>query len=408
MTSSPTRLLQNGALYHPPIHARMDSGSNSRTRRVLHACSCVATDRADSTLSHRSWSGRHERRSPHAQVVQASALQSLREAVLLLPAPGAPRRARRSRQGPPPLSFPPREQPRRRVHPPFLCIRVPHPRISQHRARTPTLCRGDHPQVDLGVDWMNDHADVALPWALECVMTPDLLLTFALILLLYIYTLLQLTRTHIRPDLRLNAAPKCRVVDCIQRARPRTLREAGPNRLGHCASIQRRATRHPLDVHKARVVAYGALLSDGSCELPAPAEATASPEDTGCSRLRIPTWVTRYSCGPENGRDPAVFLVSVFFSIGNRLTKIPAPWFRRGASLSPFLLKLFFTYSLCYLCFMFYSIPWFLASILHNIIIFSGHCTRQQDAATSRSHRHSSSTMRTLMSIGRIVTIRPG
>jgi len=25
----------------------------------------------------------------------------------------------------------------------------------------------------LGADWMNDHADVALPWALECVMTPD-------------------------------------------------------------------------------------------------------------------------------------------------------------------------------------------------------------------------------------------
>ena len=25
----------------------------------------------------------------------------------------------------------------------------------------------------LGADWMNDHADEALPWALECVMTPD-------------------------------------------------------------------------------------------------------------------------------------------------------------------------------------------------------------------------------------------
>jgi len=29
-------------------------------------------------------------------------------------------------------------------------------------------------EFDLGADWMNDHADVALPWALECAMTPDL------------------------------------------------------------------------------------------------------------------------------------------------------------------------------------------------------------------------------------------
>ena len=26
----------------------------------------------------------------------------------------------------------------------------------------------------LGADWMNDHADVALPWALECVMTRNI------------------------------------------------------------------------------------------------------------------------------------------------------------------------------------------------------------------------------------------
>ena len=26
-------------------------------------------------------------------------------------------------------------------------------------------------KFSLGADWMNDHADVALPWALECVMT---------------------------------------------------------------------------------------------------------------------------------------------------------------------------------------------------------------------------------------------
>ena len=36
----------------------------------------------------------------------------------------------------------------------------------------PSSGRG-HPQgvISLGADWMNDHADVALPWALECAMT---------------------------------------------------------------------------------------------------------------------------------------------------------------------------------------------------------------------------------------------
>jgi hypothetical protein len=32
-------------------------------------------------------------------------------------------------------------------------------------------------QFGLGADWMNDHADVALPWAKECVMSPDHSLT---------------------------------------------------------------------------------------------------------------------------------------------------------------------------------------------------------------------------------------
>jgi len=127
---------------------------------------------------------------------------------------------------------------------------------------------------------------------------------------------------------------------------PCTLREAGPNRLGHCASIQRRATRHPLDVPRARVVAYGALLSHGSCELPAPAEATASPEDTGCSRLRIPTWVTRYSCGARPRR---ISCINFFFywesTDQNSRPLVPTPHVA-----FPFLLKLFFTYRICYLC----------------------------------------------------------
>jgi len=118
----------------------------------------------------------------------------------------------------------------------------------------------------------------------------------------FFHTLLQPTRMHMRSDLLLlDVAPKCCVTDYFQRARPHacrcslvfpgrgpsTLREAGLDRLGCGASPRRRATRHPLDVHKARVVAYGAPLSDGPCGLPAPAEATASPEDTGCSQSPI-------------------------------------------------------------------------------------------------------------------------
>src|SRR5712675_1936713 len=32
-------------------------------------------------------------------------------------------------------------------------------------------------KYNLGADWMNDHADVALPWAVECVLTPSFSLT---------------------------------------------------------------------------------------------------------------------------------------------------------------------------------------------------------------------------------------
>jgi len=68
---------------------------------------------------------------------------------------------------------------------------------------------------------------------------------------------------------------------------PSTLHEAGLNGLSCGAPPRRRATRYPLDAPKARVVAYGAPLSDGPCGLPAPAEATTSPEDTGCSIARF-------------------------------------------------------------------------------------------------------------------------
>jgi hypothetical protein len=38
--------------------------------------------------------------------------------------------------------------------------------------RLRTCIAGTARKFSLGTDWMNDHADVALPWALECVMNP--------------------------------------------------------------------------------------------------------------------------------------------------------------------------------------------------------------------------------------------
>ena len=94
--------------------------------------------------------------------------------------------------------------------------------FSRYTTTTPTPYHGDRSKVGLGADWMNDHADVALSWTLECVMNPDLWLPFTLN---GFFMLLQPTRTHIRFDLqRLDAAPKCCVADYIQRARPHAFR----------------------------------------------------------------------------------------------------------------------------------------------------------------------------------------
>jgi len=51
-------------------------------------------------------------------------------------------------------------------------------------------------ELDLGADWMNDHADVALPWALECVMTPKLLTRFPSLILLLLPHCSQQGRTY--------------------------------------------------------------------------------------------------------------------------------------------------------------------------------------------------------------------
>jgi len=101
-----------------PICTCTDSDSDSCPVFFLHPCARVgAADSTASTASHRSCSERHERRSSYAQLAHPSALRSLQEAVLLLPVPGVPRRARRSRHGPPPVQLPPREHPRHRPHP---------------------------------------------------------------------------------------------------------------------------------------------------------------------------------------------------------------------------------------------------------------------------------------------------
>jgi len=111
----------------------------------------------------------------------------------------------------------------------------------------------------LGADWMNDHADVALPWALVCVMTSRPLTRF---LSNFTPIISQRTRTQIRYGLlRLDAAPKCSAADDLQRARSRprrcslamghraqtgTLRKTGPHRLRRGASPRRRVAQRTI------------------------------------------------------------------------------------------------------------------------------------------------------------------
>jgi len=115
LTSSP---LQNGALYLPQSVPVRTATVIPSPVFFLHPCARVgAADSTASTASHRSCSERHERHSSYGQLAHPSALRSLQEAVLLLPVPGAPRRARRSRHGSPPVQLPPREHPKHRPHP---------------------------------------------------------------------------------------------------------------------------------------------------------------------------------------------------------------------------------------------------------------------------------------------------
>ena len=75
------------------------------------------------------------------------------------------------------------------LHPAFSHPRAPKTSTTSYRSFVSEYCALGFPDADqrlrtyiaettrkfgLGADWMNDHADVALPWALECVMTPDL------------------------------------------------------------------------------------------------------------------------------------------------------------------------------------------------------------------------------------------
>ena len=83
-------------------------------------------------------------------------------------------------------------------------------------------------RFNLGADWMNDHADVALPWALECVSNHSI---FTLpigqtdfIFLCYNKTPIQPTGLQVRPHLlRGNTTSKRRAPENLQRAwtRPR-------------------------------------------------------------------------------------------------------------------------------------------------------------------------------------------
>jgi hypothetical protein len=100
----------------------------------------------------------------------------------------------------------------------------------------------------LGADWMNDHADGALPWALECAMTlhlsNSLLSNFSLF-----FFVPQPTRAQIRYDLlHLDAAPKCCAVDVLQRTRPRPRRSSlAVGYRAHTGALLQYAKQGPID-----------------------------------------------------------------------------------------------------------------------------------------------------------------
>jgi len=182
----------------------------------------------------------------------------------------------------------------------------------------------------LGADWMNDHADVALPWALECVVTliPPLSDSARLNVLTIWSSIpdLQPKGSRIRPDLpRLDISPKRSSTDDLQRAWPRArrgamavggcaqaraLHEAGPGGLCCGATSRRRGARHPLDARWARAMDHGALPADGLYGLPTPAEAAASAAHTGCAQSGVSAWVTRYACVAHDERDLPVSLAA--------------------------------------------------------------------------------------------------
>jgi len=182
----------------------------------------------------------------------------------------------------------------------------------------------------LGADWMNDHADVALPWALECVVTliPPLSDSVRLNVLTICSSIpdLQPKGARIRPDLpRLDISPKRSSTDDLQRARPRArrgtvavggraqaraLHEAGPGGLCCGATSRRRGARHPLDARWARAMDHGALPADGLYGLPAPAEAAASAAHTGCAQPGVSAGVTRYTGVARDERDLRVSLAA--------------------------------------------------------------------------------------------------
>jgi len=182
----------------------------------------------------------------------------------------------------------------------------------------------------LGADWMNDHADVALPWALEYAMTPipPLLDSVHPNVLTICSSIpdLQPKGAHIRPDLpRLDISPKRSSTDDLQRTWPRarrstvamggraqacTLHEAGPGGLCCGATSRRRGARHPLDARWARAVDHGALPADGLYGLPAPAEAAASAAHAGCAQSGVSAWVARYAGVAHDERDLPVSLAA--------------------------------------------------------------------------------------------------
>ena len=146
----------------------MASDSDSGPRCDHHGCAHVsaASDSANntSTTSRCPRSERRELRSSHAQNAHPSALKALREAIPLRPASRAPRHAQRSRHGPLRFILSLLEYLKTSTASAVPFISGYRELASPNAERLIRNCIAEATcQLSLGMNRMNDHADVARP-----------------------------------------------------------------------------------------------------------------------------------------------------------------------------------------------------------------------------------------------------